>query len=216
MQKIAEMVIPGKICADVGTDHGYIPAYLLQNQICPAVILSDIAEGPLEKAAKNMQDCGFEHPDVRLGSGLDVLEAGESDTVIIAGMGGELIRDILLKDVRKSKSFQKLILQPRTRSDEMRTELLNAGFSICDYALAMERGRICEILALEPKEAPEKENSVISDFLLRKNDPLLKDFIAYKIKQRTDILKNLQKSEEKHRNKAIQLEEEIQYLKNLL
>ncbi len=217
MQKIAEMVIPGESCADIGTDHGYIPAYLLQNNICSKVVLTDIAEGPLERARKNLTDCGLEAQDFRLGAGLEVLDSAEVSTVIIAGMGGELIRDILLKDPAKSKSFRKLILQPRTRTDEMRRDLALAGFTVCDYALARERGRICEIIALRPGTADEaEENFIISDFLLRKKDPLLKEFIEIKIKQRKDILKNLQNSEEDQTKKSLLLEEEIHYLKNLL
>ena len=124
MQVIADLVNDGEIVADIGTDHGYIPLWLLINGRCSDVILADINQGPLDRAAANAA-VYLEHEnaaklDMRLGSGIEVLENGEADTVIIAGMGGILIRDILSHDIAKTRSLKKLILQPRNNSDELR------------------------------------------------------------------------------------------------
>ena len=138
MQTIADMVTEGGSAADIGTDHGYIPAYLVETGICPKVILTDIAEDPLERAKRYFGKKGLEG-DFRLGAGLEVIEPSEVSTVIIAGMGGETIIDILGKDLEKSHSFKRLVLQPRTFAGKLRVWLSENGFRFCGYALCREK-----------------------------------------------------------------------------
>lgn len=151
MQKMADSVGKDDIVADVGTDHGYIPIWLIQNEACKDVILADINSGPLEKAreniAKYIPDRSF---DLRQGSGISVLNQAEADTVIIAGMGGILIRDILSDDLEKTKSFSKFILQPRNHSDVLRKWIGEIPWlSVTDEFLAKEAGKLCEIITVE-------------------------------------------------------------------
>ncbi len=153
MRKIVGMV-RGDTAADVGTDHGYIPIWLAVYGKCRNVILTDINKGPLKKARENI---GRYLPgetgnmmDLRLGSGLAPLEKGEADTVIIAGMGGILIRDILADDFEKTMSFSRFILQPRNHSDVLREFLKNfSGLMISYEILAKEAGRLCEIIVAD-------------------------------------------------------------------
>ena len=90
---IAEEIEMGETVADIGTDHGFLPIFLWENRISPKVIMTDISEGSLNKAIEN---CRRFHPetefDFRLGSGIDVLSEGETDDLIIAGMGGMLMK----------------------------------------------------------------------------------------------------------------------------
>ena len=163
MQKMADGVGKDDIVADVGTDHGYIPIWLIQNEACRDVILADINSGPLEKArvniAKYIPDRSF---DLRQGSGISVLKQAEADTIIIAGMGGILIRDILSDDLEKTKSFSKFILQPRNHSDVLRRWIGEIPWlSVTDESLAKEAGKLCEIITVEnsrcAKEIGERE-----------------------------------------------------------
>ena len=87
MQTIADMVLREESAADIGTDHGYIPAYLVSEGICPQVILTDINEAPLKRAERYFEESGLKG-DFRLGPGLEVIKDSEISTVIIAGMGG--------------------------------------------------------------------------------------------------------------------------------
>ena len=112
LKTIAEEIEKGETMADIGTDHGFLPIYLWEAGLCPKVIMTDISRGSLSKADEN---CRSLHPetefDLRLGSGLEVLSCGEVDSVVIAGMGGILMTEILGADVQKAWSFRKLILQ---------------------------------------------------------------------------------------------------------
>ena len=96
-----------KSMIDVGSDHGYIPIYAVKNNICETAIASDINIGPVEKAKLNATLDGVsDKVDVRLGGGLQTVKNGEVEAVVIAGMGGNLIRDILEYD--KNKLFSSL------------------------------------------------------------------------------------------------------------
>lgn len=152
MQVIADLVGDGETVADIGTDHGYIPLWLLINGRCSDVILADVNQGPLDRAAENAA-VYLEHEnaaklDMRLGSGMEVLENGEADTVIIAGMGGILIRDILSHDIAKTRSLKKLILQPRNNSDELRRWICSVlrDFTIVNERVVKEGKKYSEIL----------------------------------------------------------------------
>ena len=118
MQVIADHVDPGETVADIGTDHGQIPVWLFARGISPRVILSDISEGSIRKAEETAAAYQFgEAMSFRTGYGLEVLGRGEADTVIIAGMGGKLIRQILDRDPEHTASFRKFIMQPRKGSN---------------------------------------------------------------------------------------------------
>src|SRR5690554_4326780 len=98
---IAEMVPEGSRVADIGTDHGYIPVFLKKTGRAKWAMASDINTGPLEKAAEVIKRHGLETEiDIRRGDGLTVLDGGEADTIVVAGMGGMLMRDILAAGVR--------------------------------------------------------------------------------------------------------------------
>lgn len=208
------MVIPHKTCADIGTDHGYVPEYLYENKICESVILTDVSEGPLAIAKKNLIGCTLDDDSFRLGSGISVLAFGEANTVIIAGMGGELIQSILEDDIKKAHSFDKIIIQARTKIDELRFWLSQNGFRITEYALALENGRICEVFSVESGES-ELENEIISDVLINSNDDLLGEFIKRKIVLRENLISNLKNSQFNQASKIKEIEKEIKYLESI-
>ena len=92
--KIASLVDNGKRIADIGTDHGYIPVYLLNQNKIQYAILGDVNKGPLENARKEVTRNKLQDKvDLRLGSGIEVLKENEVDEIIIAGMGGMLINN---------------------------------------------------------------------------------------------------------------------------
>jgi len=146
LKLIADQVEPGERVADIGTDHGYIPIYLKENKISDIAIMADISEGSLAKAKENALEGDF-----RLGSGISVLEPAEVDCVIIAGMGGLLITEILGADISLSRSFKKYVLQARNRVGELRKWLIGNDFSIEKNLLVREGKAICEIIVAKPK-----------------------------------------------------------------
>jgi tRNA (adenine22-N1)-methyltransferase len=151
LKRIADEISQGETMADIGTDHGFLPVYLSENGISPHVVLADVSPGSLDKAREN---CRMNAPDAafdfRLGSGLEVLSSGEVDAVVIAGMGGLLITEILAADPEKSSSFKKFVLQPRNNVGRLRVWLVSHGFDIVREQLVRERQFICEILTAAP------------------------------------------------------------------
>ena len=187
LQKIADFIDQAESVADIGTDHGFLPISLWESGKSPHVILSDINVGPLEKAKDNINkyypDQKF---DIRIGSGIVTLKPAEVDTIVIAGMGGLLIADILGDDLVKTRSYKKLILQPRNAQNKLRAWLLENGFQIVDEALVREGKYLCEIILAVPgnqcPSGPIGDDLEISPILFTKKDPLLVEFIENKIR----------------------------------
>ena len=200
MQAIEDMVLPGLPVADVGTDHGIIPADILLKGICPFAVLTDINSGPLEKCRENLKAFGVDTSrfSILQGDGFDPIGDGVFGTVITAGMGGELIISIFEETGWSTERKEgvplarRFVVQPRTHADDLRAYLTGAEFRLCDYKLVKERGRICEVFAVEPCGAGElrPDCGLVSEFLLAKNDPLITEFIDGKIKKAQRIAEN--------------------------
>ncbi len=117
--------------ADIGTDHGYLPAYLAAEGIADKVIAMDVRKQPLSKAESNIARFGVQDKvSVRLSDGMEKLEAGEADTITICGMGGRLVRSILEKGADKYNSKTQLILSPQSEIREFRHFLISSGYSV--------------------------------------------------------------------------------------
>src|SRR5690606_7152258 len=129
----------------------------------------------------------------RLGDGLEVIKPFEVDTVIIAGMGGLLIRDILSKDINLTNSITNFILQPMVASKELREYLYANNFKIIDEDLVKEDDKYYEIIvAKQGKDLVEKEIYYeIGKKLIEKNHPLLKEYVEFKLTKESNILNNL-------------------------
>lgn len=154
---IANEINSNETMADIGCDHGFLPLYLLENNICTKAILCDISKGSLEKAESNFRVYGHDlNCEFRLGNGLDVIDYGEVDNVVIAGMGGILMSEILDNNPEKSKTIKKYILQPRNKHGFLREYLVNNGYIIRDEKLVREGKFICEIIIASPDDGIEK------------------------------------------------------------
>ena len=113
LETIANLVPQGCVLADIGTDHAYLPVWLLEKQRIARAIAGDIAAGPCQAARTTVAQFGqHEHVEVRQGSGLKVLSSGEADCIAIAGMGASTIISILEDDMEVAQSAELLVLQP--------------------------------------------------------------------------------------------------------
>ena len=113
LETIANLVPQGCVLADIGTDHAYLPVWLLEKQRIARAIAGDIAAGPCQAARTTVAQFGqHEHVEVRQGSGLKVLSPGEADCIAIAGMGASTIISILEDDMEVAQSAKLLVLQP--------------------------------------------------------------------------------------------------------
>ncbi len=160
---ITEEIREGETVADIGTDHGLLPAFLLKEGISPRVILTDISPLSLEKAGKELERNGLlsgERFSLRCGHGLSVLEPDEADAVVIAGMGGMLIASLMGEDPGKSRTFGKFILQPRRHTGRLRCFLWENHWLIKKEKFAREGKFIWPVIVAKPDRdmtAPEEE-----------------------------------------------------------
>ncbi len=147
---MSSLVRHGSYIIDVGTDHAYLPIHLIQNGTARACLASDIHEGPCESARKHIAECGLSDKiEVRKADGLCGAKAFGQTDIIIAGMGGALICEILEKAQFIKSENIRLILQPMRNVPDLRKYLLDNGFAIVKEALAAEDERIYEIICAE-------------------------------------------------------------------
>ena len=120
----------GKVLCDVGTDHGYLPCYMIEKGLCTKAYACDIAPGPLSSAREHISRRGLEDKiSPILSDGLENVEKNDITDVVIAGMGGELIADIISRCSWLKEGIN-LVLQPMTKSDTLRQWLYDNGFSV--------------------------------------------------------------------------------------
>lgn len=223
LQAIADLVPENKKIIDVGTDHGYIPVYLVENNISRDIIASDINEGPLESAKRYVQRKKFEkYIDIRLGSGLKVIEKDEVDIAIIAGMGGVLIEDILKDSFHVAESIDTFIFQPMVASIDLRKYLYENGFKIIQEKLAQEEDRIYEIIVASHGKTDLEDLLYleIGKKLIENKDPLLEKFLEKRLKILEKILIDLEGKKSYRANKkyeeVMDRYKRIEGVKNLL
>ena len=138
--------------ADIGTDHAYVPIALIEKGLIKSAIASDIKAGPASIAEENIKKHNMSDKiEVRIGAGLSVLKENEVDTIIIAGMGGEMIEKIITDDMDKAKSAT-LILQPMNSQYELRHFLINNGFSILEEDISVEGFKVYNLLIVKKGE----------------------------------------------------------------
>lgn len=136
---IASLIRKGSRVADIGTDHAYLPVYLVKQGICPAAIASDVRTGPVDRAMKTVADAKLsDQISVRLGDGLSTVLPQETDDIVIAGMGGETIAAILNEPPWTKDARYRLILQPMTKPEVLREYLLTAGYSLIEEHIAYD------------------------------------------------------------------------------
>lgn len=151
---IADLVPKNARLADVGTDHGLLPIFLLQEQKILSAIATDIRPGPLDRGMSNAAQHGVENISFRLCNGLDAVSPHEADTVVIAGMGGENIVDILQRAPWCSQGVR-LILQPMSRPEVFRSALASLHLRILSETLVEDSGRLYSVLVAEGGVAEE-------------------------------------------------------------
>lgn len=209
---IAAQVPSGSRIADIGTDHGYIPIFLYQTNKIRKAIAADIHIGPLEKAKRNIISHHGEHIiETRLGDGLEKILPGEVDVLIIAGMGGMLMIDILKKGMDVVQSCTKLILQPQLDMDQVRRYLHTIGFMIQSEQMVLEDGKYYTIItAVRGNEAYEKEEFyTFGKRLIEQKDEVLRGYLEYKRKQIQPIKESLESQKsESARKRLTEIEKE--------
>lgn len=179
---------------DVGTDHGYVPIFAVRQGITERAVASDINLGPVERAKNNILKEGLGHKICcRKGPGLSTVAEGEVQAAVIAGMGGNLIRDIILEDLPKVKKMKYVIVQPAQNPEVLREFLYTSKFEVLKENLCIDEGKYYELLKIRYNEhkPQEKANDLdyeISPYLMNIRHPLMLSYITHKIDYYTKIV----------------------------
>lgn len=194
LEAVASFVRKGSLAADIGTDHGYIPIYLVEEGICERVIAMDVREGPLMRARKNIRERGLEGKiEVRLGDGFSALQPGETDTAVIAGMGGELIIHILQNGYHVWEGLSEMVLSPQSELDKVRHYLDRQGFFIDREEMILDEGKFYTIMLVK-KGQMKYENEAQYRYgkrLIEEKNPVLASFLEKEKKRIGRILNDL-------------------------
>ena len=158
---LAEMIIKGEATADIGADHGALARFLVEKQLAPWVIASELGDGPYLRLRAGLKDS--EQVEVRQGNGLTVLKPGEVVNVVIAGLGGEAMVEILSRDWQEAASFKRFVFQPMSRPGPLRRELSQKGWPILEERLVEENGRLFVAISSSPGYNPYRLSALEID-----------------------------------------------------
>ena len=219
LEAIGKLVPQGCVLADIGTDHAYLPVWLLEQGKIASAIAGDIAEGPCLAAKNTVSMHGMKGMvEVRLGSGLKVLQAGEADCIAIAGMGASTMIEILEADMPLAVEAKRLVLQPMAGAASLRKWLIQNGWCIVAEDLVADGRHLYEIMAVERGESEAFSDAVleIGPSLIEAKHPLLAKQFARQINNYKKLLANMGKSEQaKASEKYIAWEKLVQELEAL-
>jgi tRNA (adenine22-N1)-methyltransferase len=180
---------PCNVLADVGCDHAYISIFAIENEIAKKAIAMDLRKGPLSKAKANIEERGLQSKiDTRLGNGLEALKPDEADAILISGMGGITICQILDEGLDKLGSVKQLILQPQSDLELVRRKIEELGMHIESEKMCIEDGKFYTCMKAVPERASsynnesdytfgrlliEEKNEVLRQFLIKRNEKIM-------------------------------------------
>jgi len=175
LQVIAGLLIPGQPAADIGADHALLSIYLIEQQIVPRVIATELGDGPYQRLCKAITNSPYvNHIDVRQGDGLQPLLPGEVKSVVMAGMGGDTMVQVLSYDWIKASSFDSFVFQPMIRPGALRGALARQGWILTDEKLVQQNHHFFNILVALPGGQPYHLSPLeldIGPILLHQTDP---------------------------------------------
>lgn len=205
LETVASCVSSGGTVADIGCDHGFTSIYLIENEMARCGIAMDINKGPLEKAKSHIKQAGLEEKiETRLSNGLDKLEKGEADTILISGMGGALMRDILMKEKDKTLSVSELVLSPQSEIYLVRKCLHELGFFIDMEKMVFDMGKYYVVIRAvntdimknikTDSELYDEADYVYGKYLIDTKDHVLCEFLDKEKKRMEKVIASLKKS----------------------
>ena len=214
LEMIMELVEPGSVPADIGTDHGFLPIELVRRGICPAALACDVRPGPLSRASEHIQKAGLSAQiPVRLSDGFAAVKPGEVDTAVIAGMGGGLMVRILSEGEQVLSTLKTLVLSPHSEWFKVRKYLRENGWQIEAERMTKEEGKYYPAMRAGKKTAGEKNSeddaaegaldstgrTILEDcygpLLLAEKNQVLKQYLLWQKEITENILEELEKRE---------------------
>ncbi len=191
LRTVAHAVTPGRRVADIGTDHGYVPIYLVERGLCPKAIAMDVNPGPLERASAHIQEKGLEDRiSTRLSDGLEKLDHDEADTFILSGMGGELICRILRDRKDLLADGPELVLQPQSEWFKVRHILHEMDYRIEREWFLKDEGKYYVVLKAVPgrQSFSSEADYYYGSFVQEECSPVLEEYLLREEEKNKEIL----------------------------
>lgn len=217
LNAIIQLVDKHSIVADIGTDHGIIPICLMEKNIAKKVIATDISDKSISKLREKLELNGETRIEIRVCDGLEQIRPFEVDTIIISGMGGFLIKDILEKNLQIAKSANTLILEANNGNYELRKFLLENNFQIDEEKDLYENEIYYQILKVScGKMTFEKEYEYeFGAYLIEQHSPNLLKFIRQDMDRLSKILAEIGQETESMRKRKQEIEARLQRLEEV-
>lgn len=220
LQAVADLVSEGQIVADVGTDHGYIPIYLLETKKCEKAIAMDINKGPLLRAKEHIAEHGLNQKiQVKLSDGVKALSAGECDCVVVAGMGGALAVKIMEEGREIFRSLREFVLQPQSELAKVRQYLWENEYCVIAEDMVLEDGKFYPMMKVKSGSSNPYTQVELryGRELLMQRHPILKIFLEKEMQTKEMIRGNLESESGEHiENRKRELQEELLLVKEAL
>ena len=190
MQSVADMIQPCDAVGDIGCDHAFVSIYLVEQRRAKRVIASDVRRGPIAIAKRNIEAMNLsDQIEIRMGDGLDTIVPGEVNAVVLAGLGGMLMIDILERGEEVVTRCDQLVLQPQSDIEKVRRYLVEKGYHLADEQMLIDAGKYYNLLDVRVHEMEQKDEydcSKLADdwcymyggSLLRKKDPVLRSWLV--------------------------------------
>lgn len=196
LEQVAEYIPAGESVIDIGTDHAYLPLSVILSGKCPSAIAADVRPGPLEAARKHIQECqAEERVTVRLSNGLDAFLPEELECVVMAGMGGRLIAELITRAGNQGRltCCHTLVLQPQSEPDRVRRALHETGWQIQKEAMIEDRGKFYVVMqALPGQECYSEEEYEYGRRLFELRDPVFYRVLTEHTEKERKIIAALQ------------------------
>lgn len=204
----------GDVLADIGTDHAYLPCYLVENKIISKAYACDVSQGPYESSLSTISKHHLiDQVEALLGDGLDPILDKKVDMITIAGMGSYLIGDILEKNRQYIKDDHLLFLQPNANTDHLRQYLFSHDFMIVDELLIKEGHHIYDMMVV-------KKSHYIADEYDIEFGPILKnkktELFIEKWKKQYVVYQNIMKGLSPNHPRYEELKHKIEMIEVIL
>ena len=225
MEAIVSMVTHGNSVCDVGCDHAFIDIALVERNISPHALAMDINKGPLRTADRNIARCGLsDKVTTRLSDGLKEYKCGEAGTLLITGMGGKLVCDILFDhfDSCRDGDFKEMILSPQSEIFRVRHLLSEKGLSILDEKMILEDGKYYTVIKASGRTGQgytlSDEEIQFGPVLIARRDPVLGEYLNNSIRKEEIILCKLVSEPDPSKNteRIEELTKHLKMMKNVL
>ena len=213
LQYVSDFITPGLVLADIGTDHGFIPIYMVSSGKTPRAYAMDINEGPLERATEHINEYKLENKiETRLSDGLMKLNGNEAESVLIAGMGGALVIKILTEGKHALEGVKELVLSPHTEADLVREFLKTTDFIIEKEGMVIDAGKYYVVIKARRREVNEQDRLYANEYkapegveeelyktlctkygriLLEEKNPILKELLSKELRTYSNIREGL-------------------------